>query len=334
MKVADWKLLDPFLRAMNGVDKASVELLQTSRSSRCYYVSFGNEDHEYRPSMVVKVYPQEERAAAIQEVKNLRWAEGVQQRMPRYAVRIPEVRWTNASLGMLATRWIPGRNLDTTLRSDSRLWSLHSSEGRNIAIIKLIEWLESFSRTHQELSHFDLIDLQDDTSWDRWTTWLAEANHFEKEWRSRVIPELHNLRHKVKQKGAEGSFQHGDFTTGNVRFDPEGNIYVMDWEDLEIGSWLLPAYRFYYALRIAAFSLLAKPGFHKSIYENIAEFINTRQPDEEIRRYYRARAVLQYIKSLCRKPARMPKRYMIKRFLIKELNFQLEASLDDYSIKL
>ncbi|MFC2055808.1 phosphotransferase, partial [Chloroflexota bacterium] len=257
------------------------------------------------------------------------WAEGVQQRIPGYAVQIPEVQWINASLGMLATRWIPGRNLDTTLCSESRLWSLHSSEGWNIKIIKLIEWLESFSRVDQELSHFNPIDRQDDTNWDRWTSWLAEANHFEKEWRIRVIPELHNLRHKVKQKGAEGSFQHGDFAPWNVRFDPEGNIYVMDWGGMEIRDWLSPAYRFYYALRISALSPLAKRGYYKSIYENIAEFIKTRQPDEEIRRYYRARAVLQNIKFLCRGPARTPKMYMRIRFLIKELNLQLEASLDD-----
>jgi hypothetical protein len=170
--------------------------------------------------------------------------------------------------------------------------------------------------------------MQDDSNWDEWTTWLAESNHFDKEWRSWGIPILHNLRHKVKQKGAEGSFQHCDFAPRNVRLDPEGNIYVMDWGGLEIEDWLSPAYRFYYALRISALSPLAKPGYYKSIYENIEEFIKTHQPDEEIRCYYRTRAVLQHIKYICRSPTCIPKRYMIKRFLIKELNFLLEASLD------
>ncbi len=104
---------------------------------------------------------------------------------------------------------------------------------------------------------------------------------------------------------------------------------MMDWEDLEIGSWLSLAYRFYFALRIYSLSPLARPRYYKSIYENIEEFIKTLQPDEEIRRYYIARAVLQNIKFLCRKPARSPKRYNIKRFLIKELNYQINEGWDN-----
>jgi hypothetical protein len=329
MNDSDWKLLEPFLRAMKGGDKASVELLYTYRSKRFYYVSFGIKDPECKPSMVVKVYQQEDRAAAFREIENLRWAEEVQKDNTGYRVKIPELQWSNASLGMLATRWIPGRNLDTTLYTDSRIWSPHSSERWKVTIIKLIKWLESFSSTGQELPHPKSIDMQDDTNWDEWTTWLAETNHFDKEWRRRVKPMLHHLRHNIKQNNAKGSFQHGDFAPRNIRIDPEGNIYVMDWGGLEIEDWLSPAYRFYYALRISALSPLAKPRYYKSIYKKIAEFIKTRQQDEESRRYYRARAVLQHIKYICRSPTSMPKKYMIKRFLIKELNFLLEASLVD-----
>ena len=329
MKAVDWKLLSPFLRAMNGVDEASVELLHISPACRSYYVSFENEDQTHRFPLVVKVYRQEERASAIQEIKNLRWAEEVQKRITSYGVKIPELQWSNASLGMLATPWIPGRNLDTTLRSDSRIWSRHNSKEWNIKLLKLIEWLECFSRIDKKHSHSNPKDQWDDINWDKWTTWLAGANQFKEEWRKLVIPELHNLREKVKQKGIEESFQHGDFAPWNVRFDSEGNLYVMDWEDLEIGSWLSPAYRFYFALRIYALSLLAKPGFYNSIYKNIAEFIEIHQPDEEVRRYYKSRALLQYIKSFCRRPVRTPKSYRIKRFLLKELNIQIEPTLDD-----
>jgi hypothetical protein len=326
MNAADWKILNPFLRSMNGVDKTSVELLHTSPVCRSYFVSFENTNHANVPSLVVKVYRQQDRASAIQEVKNLIWAEEVQKRITGYGVKIPEVQWSNAFLGILATRWVPGRNLDTTLRSESRLWSRHNSKEWNIKLLKLIEWLECFSRLDKKHSLANPKDQWDDTNWYKWTTWLAGANQFKQEWRSLVIPELHNLREKVIQKGVDESYQHGDFAPWNVRVDSEGNLYVMDWEDLEKGSWLSPAYRFYFALRIYSLSLLAKPEYFNSIYINIEEFIKTHQPDEKIRRYYRARAVLQYINSMCRRPVRTPKSYMIKRLLINELNDQLVGS--------
>ncbi len=77
---------------MDGVDEANVELLHTSPACRSYYVSIENKYQTHKPSLVVKVYRKEERSAAIQEIKNLQWAEEVQKRITGYGVKIPEVQ--------------------------------------------------------------------------------------------------------------------------------------------------------------------------------------------------------------------------------------------------
>ena len=321
----DLQYLQPFVGEVSSDAIKLVRLLHVSALSRSFFVEF-REGSQYREPMVVKSYGPKGFGFAQQEVQHIQWVQKVIAENGLKDVLVPQVVWACLTKGLFATRYIPGEDLNALFRKRSRLWRLSSVQEHVLKTTRLIRWHKVFFEAARlQGKALALIDNQA-AQWNHWVRCVTSAEHLSRDWRMSACAKLERLKPFMAKAHESGGVYHGDFTTWNVRVDPFGQLWVLDWRRLERGHWLEGAYRFIYSLRVSGLSPLAKPGFYTTLAREADVLLQHLVADEGdvVKELYRLRAALRNLFYMCSCPPLNLKQRIIQRFWIKELMEVLE----------
>lgn len=318
--------LQPFINTVRRNHIQRFDLLHVSQSCKSYLIKFEPGFRDFGEAIVLKVYREQERSDCHREIQNLqRCAENLMH-CGWIGVYIPQLVWFDQVNGLLATRWIPGQDLDQAIKKSSRIWSLHSPERDVKSVTQLLHWLQVFAASESNSVSVEQAHNHDRATWECWLDWLSRAFYFNAAWRENCLTALRKLMMGFEGSGWNLSLFHGDFTPWNIRRDFEGNHWVMDWRRLEAGHWLEAAYRFYYALCISGLSPLAKPGYYEKIFRHLETYALNQEPELELHVYYKTRAIIRNLFYMCHRPPDTLKRKWLQTFLIRELGLTLGLS--------
>lgn len=296
------------------------QLLHARPLSKSFLVDFGKNSPK-GPPIVLKSFSITDCKHAAQEVRHLELVQKFVNENGLNQVRVPQVVWDATDKGLFATRYIPGENLDAVYRRHSRLWSTSSAHNLASSVTVLLKWLQNLHDSVFQQKEVLLATDNQATDWNKWVQFLTHANRLPIAWRKQVGAKLERLEKVMAMAHEVTGVCHGDFTPWNIRVEPSGQLWVLDWHLLERGHWLEGAYRFMYTLRISALSPLAKPGFFSRVWKEGNDLIENfdREGNKTQKELFQLRAVLRNLFYLCKRPSLSLKQRRVQRFWVKEL---------------
>ena len=318
-------LLAPFFKENPENTIERFQLLHARPLSRSFLVEF-RKDSQKRPPIVLKSFSIADREHAAQEVRHLELVGKFVKEKGLNQVLVPQVVWAATDKGLFATRYIPGENLDTVYRKHSRLWSISSGHNYASSATVLLKWHRAFHDGLCLQRESLLVADNQATDWTKWVQFLTHANRLPLAWRKYMGAKLARLEKVMAMAHEETGGYHGDFTPWNIRVEPSGQLWVLDWHLLERGHWLEGAYRFMYTLRVSALSPLAKRGFFVRLWKEANELIENfdYEGNRAQKELFQLRAVLRNLFYLCKRPSLSLKQRGVQRFWVKELTEVLE----------
>lgn len=315
----DIQILGPFFYEVDSEIIDQVKCIYASGKKKSYLVKFRTGSEIWNGAIVIKGFLMNKKEQCEIETQNIRLISSINNRLPNSFVHIPKIVWSKPIFGLFATRWIPGEDMDSTIKKSSRLWTWESSQTYIQDFVELLEWQKCLLEVGQNEFDRNQAIKRNNESWEKFFVWFYEAEKFEYSWRMKMIARLEDERKWFDENKFLPGPYHNDFTPCNIRRDSCGNYWVLDWRWLEIGHWLEAAYQFSYALRRYSYSPLSRFGYFKSIYTTLENYLQELEPDDGTRRYYRLRTIMRYLFNHGKRPVKNLRSKINLRYWMREL---------------